>query len=203
MIVTAIEQAGKNKYRIYLEEEFAFVLYKGELSRFHIQEGREISKETLEMICSDVILKRAKKKAMYLLGLSDKTEQELRRKLEGDEYPDWAVDQALAYVKAFGYVNDNRVLENFIIGRKEKESQKSIYAKLSQKGFESEKIQAAMEILYDEDTEKKTIERLLKKKRYSPESADQKEKQKMAAYLARKGFSYRAVSKAMDWNPDD
>ena len=43
MIVTAIEQTAKNKYRIYIEEEFAFVLYKGELSRFHIHEGGEIS----------------------------------------------------------------------------------------------------------------------------------------------------------------
>ena len=36
MIVTNIEAVAKNKYKVYLDERFAFVLYKGELSRYRV-----------------------------------------------------------------------------------------------------------------------------------------------------------------------
>jgi len=37
MVVTAIEEYTKGKFKIYLDEEFAFVLYKGELRRFKME----------------------------------------------------------------------------------------------------------------------------------------------------------------------
>ena len=34
--VTKIEDLDKKRSKVYLDEEFAFVLYKGELSQYHI-----------------------------------------------------------------------------------------------------------------------------------------------------------------------
>ena len=36
MTVTRIEAVTKTKYKVYLDGKFAFVLYKGELSRYGI-----------------------------------------------------------------------------------------------------------------------------------------------------------------------
>ena len=36
MIVTKIEPCTKTKFKIYIDETFKFVLYKGEVSRFGI-----------------------------------------------------------------------------------------------------------------------------------------------------------------------
>jgi len=60
MIVTKIEPCTKTKFKIYLDETFAFVLYKGEVSRFCIKIGEELSPETEQKIRQEVILKRAK-----------------------------------------------------------------------------------------------------------------------------------------------
>ena len=49
MTVTQTEAAGTgNRYRVYLDGQFAFVLYKGELSRYHIRPGRELEPKELE-----------------------------------------------------------------------------------------------------------------------------------------------------------
>ena len=45
MIVTQTEPLTKTKWKVYLDGKFAFVLYKGELSRFHITQGEELSEE--------------------------------------------------------------------------------------------------------------------------------------------------------------
>ena len=60
MIVTKIEPCTKTKFKIYIDETFKFVLYKGEVSRFGIRIGEEIPPETEEKIRTEVLLKRAK-----------------------------------------------------------------------------------------------------------------------------------------------
>jgi len=63
MVVTRVEAVTKTKYKVYVDGQFAFILYKGELSRFHIAEDQELSQESYEKIRTEVILKRAKKLA--------------------------------------------------------------------------------------------------------------------------------------------
>ena len=67
MIVTKVEPLSKTKYKIYLNHQFAFVLYKGELRSYKISDGRELSEEELDEIREKILLKRAKKRAMHLL----------------------------------------------------------------------------------------------------------------------------------------
>ena len=45
MIVTKIEPCTKTKFKIYIDETFKFVLYKGEVSRFGIRIGEEIRRK--------------------------------------------------------------------------------------------------------------------------------------------------------------
>ena len=57
MTVTKIEAVpnSKNKYKIYVDEQFAFVLYKGELSRYKIKEDVEVSQELIEEIKNELV----------------------------------------------------------------------------------------------------------------------------------------------------
>ena len=43
MIVTQITGMTRARYKIYVDDQFAFVLYKGELREFGMEEGKEIS----------------------------------------------------------------------------------------------------------------------------------------------------------------
>ncbi len=67
MVVTKVEMLTKIKYKVYLDEEFAFVLYKGELSHYRIVEGTLLEEDTVQEILQKVICKRAKLRAMHLL----------------------------------------------------------------------------------------------------------------------------------------
>ena len=102
MIVTRIEPLAKARYKVYIDGEFCFVLYKGELSRFGIRVDEEVEEQTVEKILSEVILKRAKLRCLRLLEDMDRTETALRDKLKQGYYPQDIIDQAVAYVKSFG-----------------------------------------------------------------------------------------------------
>lgn len=193
-----IEPVTKTKFRVYLDGQFAFILYKSELSSCRLEDGDEVTEEKIEQILSEIILKRAKQKAMTLLQNMDRTESELRSRLLMQEFPENIVDQALRYVKSYGYVDDRRYVENFIFSRKSRKSKKEIYAELGRKKVDGAIIEEMMELCYEKTDSGEAIRHLLRKKHYDPESADDSTKQKIFSYLARKGFSYGEIKKAME-----
>ncbi|KMZ54706.1 regulatory protein RecX [Dorea sp. D27] len=203
MTVTKIERVTKTRYRIYVDGQFAFILYKGELSRYLISEEEEITEETFERIRTEVILKRARLKAMHLLNDMDRTEGQLRTKLRQGGYTEDMVDAAVDYVKSFGYVNDDAYVRRFIMGRKERKSKREISGALCQKGIPKEQIDAAMEECYGKEDSHAAIRKILEKKKYDPATAQDAEKRRIMGYLTRKGFSYddiRQVIQVSEWN---
>ena len=203
MVVTKIEAVTKNKYKVYLDEQFAFVLYKGELSRYRIAIDETVSVEMYEKIRQEVILKRGKLRALHLLNVMGRSEEQLRQKLRLGNYPEDIIDMVIDYVKAFGYINDLEYAQNFIESRKDKKSRKEIYALLCQKGLKGEDIDVAFQECYEENDAKEAICTLLRKKSYDPESAEWEETQKILGFLMRKGFRYediRQVIQVSDWN---
>ena len=133
MVVTKVEMLTKIKYKVYLDEEFAFVLYKGELSHYRIVEGTLLEEDTVQEILQKVICKRAKLRAMHLLEDMDRSESALREKLRQGLYPPEAVEAAISYVKSFGYLDDARYAENFVQSRKASKSRREILYQLCQK----------------------------------------------------------------------
>lgn len=203
MIITKVESLTKTKFRIYIDEHPAFVLYQGEVKRYRLREGEEIEAALYEKIRKEVVLKRAKLRAMHLLTDMGRTEAQLRTKLLRGGYPEDIVQDAITYVKSFGYINDAAYARSFIDSRKEKKSKREIYAALVEKGVAREEIDLAMEECYEPEDSGNAIKLLLEKRNYDPEHADPKETQKIMGYLTRKGFRYediRRVIQLSDWN---
>lgn len=193
MNVTKVEAVTKTKWKVELDGQFAFVLYKGELSRFSIQEGGELSEEVYHQIKKNVVLKRAKLRAMHLLTDMARTEAGLREKLKQGLYPEDVVEDAIAYVKSFGYLDDYQYAENFIESRRSSKSKKEIYALLCGKGVPQEKIELAMENCYDHGGEQEAIRQIIRKKHVDITHLSGQELQKIYGYLARKGFRYEDI----------
>lgn len=189
MTVTKLEAVTKTRYKVFLDGEFAFVLYKGELSRYGITQGALLEAHIYDEVMKDVILKRAKLRAMHLLEDMDRTESGLREKLTLGLYPAEAIEGAVGYVKSFGYIDDLRYAKQYVNSRKQSKSRREIYALLCGKGISKEKIEAAFEECYETDGEKDAIRRLIHKKRKNPSQLTE-ELSKLYGYLSRKGFRY-------------
>lgn len=193
MIVTEIEPYTRTKFKVYLDGKFAFVLYKGELSRYGIRKEGEISAGIVEKIETEVVLKRAKLRAMHLLADMDRTEAALREKLKQGCYTQEMIDRAVDYVKSFGYLDDARYAENFVRSRQDTKSRKEIRAALMQKGVSAELAEQAFESCYEDGGEEEAVRSIFRKKRFDPMTAEESEKQRIYGYLARKGFKYETI----------
>lgn len=200
MTVTEITEVSKSRKKIWIDEEFAFVLYNGELRSYGIEQDKEISEEAYHAIMTQLLPKRAKLRAMNLLQRRSYTVDQLKDKLAMGGYPGVIVEEAIEYVASFNYVNDERYACDFIECNKEKKSKRRIFQDLAARGISGELAQAAWEQTAGEDAgelEKEQILHWIQKKNFDSRAASPKEKQKMMAFLYRKGFSADNIRNAL------
>lgn len=200
MFVTKIEEFTKNRNKIYIDEEFAFVLYKGELRLFGVKEGAQLSEESYAEIMTRLLPKRAKMRAMNLLQSRDYTRKALSDKLSAGLYPMPVIEQALDYVASYRYIDDVRYAKSYIHYNCERKSRRAIGQDLTKKGVSKADIQKAWQEWCADGNmqdEEEQIRNLLEKKKFDAIKADTKERQKVYAFLLRKGYSMESVSRAM------
>ncbi len=200
MTVTDITPITKSRYRIVLNEEITFVLYKGEMNRLNIRRGEEVMKDTYLHIFHEILPKRAKLRCMNLLQTKDYTHRQLEDKLKQGEYPKEIIEDAIAYVESYGYVDDEKYVRDFIEYNISKKSRMRIENDLMRKGIRRELIDKIFDELKEdgmEIDEITMIRELMLKKNYNFQSATYEEKRKMYAFLSRKGFCSDVIGRAL------
>lgn len=200
MLVTRIEELSKSRARVYIDEEFAFVLYKGEMRSFHIREGEEVKEEDYRSILEEILPKRAKLRAMNLLKSREYTVKQLYDKLKAGGYPENIIELALDYVGSYHYTDDLRYATAFIRSHEGSRSRRRIEQDLLGKGIDRSVLKQAWEDWEEEggsQDEASMIRELLEKKGFDPEHADRKQRQKLYGFLMRKGFPGELVRRAV------
>lgn len=204
MTITGLEQMTKTKFKVFADEEFAFVLTKSELALLELSEGSEISDDLYRHITDELLLKKAKLKALNLLKARDYTEAALRDKLKADFYPPFLIDRAVDYVKSYNYINDERFIDNFCRLNKDTMSRQMLVFKLRQKGAPPQLIDDYMSEFETDSTPQ--LLRLIKNKCGDDTAGymeDAKKKQKLMGYLLRRGYSYSEIREAIRISLDD
>lgn len=189
MLVIRIRPVTRQKYRIEAEGLPPFVLYKGEVSRYHIEEDKDLSMETYREILEEVLIKRAKLRTLRLLEQGDRTKKGLENKLEQNGYPPEAVEEAIAYAESFHYIDDKRYAVNYIQNQRGCKGRARIMMELRNKGVSQEDIDFAFQETEEGADTRERIRELIRKKRKSQGTMEEKERQKLYGFLMRRGFA--------------
>lgn len=196
--VDRIEPLDKRRSKVFLDGDFAFVLYNGELGRYGIEEGCLLTEAAHRRVMSEAILPRAREKAVLLLKASGRTEKELRLRLKRAWFPEEAVEDTVAFLKEYHYLDDEAYVRNYLELYGNRKSRAEIIFTLQQKGADRELIrELCAELEPDEESQ---IRALLAKRRYDAAGASLPEKRRMAAYLSRRGYAAETIRRALDGN---
>lgn len=194
--VTEYRQLGRGKLSVCLDNGTELVLYQSEADRVGLKPDGCVSGEAYERLLHEIVGKRAIRRAMHLLMQTDRTEHQLCEKLAQGGYPQACIEQALAYVKSFHYLDDLRYARCYIRNRQEQASRQSLRQKLAHRGVDPDTIELALEEEYEAD-ETEGIRRLLEKRRFAPDACDEREFRRTYQYLMRRGFRGSDILKEM------
>ena len=199
MTILSIEELpGKKvkKSKVRLQGGEDLCLYMKEVNRLGLKAGDELTDEVYEDIMTMILIPRAKKRAMHLLEKQDRTRANLAQKLREGGYPTRAVEEAVAYVESYHYIDDDRYARNYIRYHQEGKSRRRIFEDLLKKGVAKDVIESALEEEYSASEEDQILD-LLRKKHYDLETADLKEKSKIYRFLLGRGFSYQTIDRIL------
>lgn len=199
MLISRVEPAKnrKGKVRIVLEDGTCLALYASEARGLPSEPGAELTEEQYQAVLQEVLLPRAKRYAMHLLEQMDRTERQLRDKLRDKDYPEAAIDGAVAYVEGYHYVDDFRYACNYVRGHAQTRSRAQLSQELLARGVSRDNIARALDAEYLDADEGEKIQAWLEKKHYDAGTADAKETRRMYQFLLRRGFQADEVMRAL------
>ena len=193
MLVTKLEPFG-SRVKIYINNDFAFVLYKGEISKYGLKEGREIPSNTYSVIMNK-LFDRGKERALYMLDKSYKTKRYVMDKLKAGLYPESIIDKVVSFLEEINLINDLRYAEMYIDYKRGSKSKKQIVQDLYVKGVDKKLIDQAFE---DSDfSDRESLNKYIEKRKNKYDLSDRKDIQKFYSYLVSKGYSYGDVKDAL------
>ena len=144
--------------------------------------------------------KSARRKAMLLLEHMDRTEKGLSDRLRQAGFSAEAVEDAMNYVRSYGYLNDLRYAENYISFRINSKSRQKILQELAGKGIDRETALSAWESAAEVETpdELAVLRSTVLKKCQEETVPDEKAMRRLQSFLLRRGFSYGDISHVLD-----
>jgi regulatory protein len=154
---------------------------------------------------------RTVQRAVKLLAAKPRSVEELRERLLEKQWADEAaVDYALAKLKEYGYLDDERFAFGFASYRVRQKpvGRQRLARDLQTKKVSKETADAALELVYQETPEEELIARAIEKRvRLRGRPATRQETKSLYDHLLRLGFSYdliiRKVREASDASVED
>lgn len=193
--VDEVISINNKKAKVKLDSGFTFALYKGEIRKYGIKQDDYINDETVSVIFEEILPKRARERALYLIERAPKTERQVRDKLKADLYPEAIIDYVISFLKKYGFVDDMSYALNYIQVKTGSKSIMRMKQDLMLKGVSKDIISKALD---ESDTdEEKSLIRLIEKKISKYDLNDIKEKKRFYLLLMRNGYSFDSIERAI------
>jgi len=187
--ITALKAQKRNRNRIsvYLDGEYAFGLSR--IVAAWLQIGQDLDEARIAELKAQDAGETAFQRALRLLNHRDRSESEITERLREQSVPEENITEVIERLRRSELVNDQRFAETWVENRSEfrPRSRRALTYELRGKGISPDTIQDVLDSFQDEKAAyaaaQKYSQRL--KQLEWPEF-----RQKVCAFLARRGFNY-------------
>jgi len=196
--ITAIRpQRRPGRYNIMVDDTFAIAISEKVLVDLHLTLGKELDEAHLAEAARAEDASKALNAALRLLEVRPRSESEIRTRLDQHGYGKPLIDEIIAKLRGYGFVDDVQFTNAWIESRSRSQPAgvHKLRSELSQKGVAKETIETAISEISDDDQFELASKAL--KKRTKPDITTFEERQaayaRDAGYLARRGFGWNTI----------
>ena len=160
--------------------------------------GTPFDREAFDAFLSERSYPFAMEKAIALLAMRPRTQQEIADALRKNAYPARTIARVMARFDEAGYINDTNFAEQWAASRTGKGmGARRIRMELRRKGVDGDAIDEALSSI-DEDEMLSGALKAARKAASGKDISDPKDRQKVLAALARRGYGYSEAKQALD-----
>jgi regulatory protein len=201
MHITDLEPQANNAERInvYVDGRYLLGVNAVIVLRMELHVGQELLPEQLEQLRSEEAEQQAVDRALNYLSFRPRSRAEVRRYLQRKETPPDIIDAALERLDRLDFVNDRAFVEFWVENRDKfnPRGARALKNELRMKGVERD----IVDELVDKDADEELALRAARKKAaslaHTPGIDYSAFRNKLGAFLQRRGFGYEVVKHAV------
>jgi len=196
-----IQKKHPKRRSIFLDGEFFCGVSEEVAAKFHLKSGMQIDENKLKEMLHEEELSKAKNYVYRILARRMYTSKEIRDKLLERGYMDEIIQEVIATMERYGYVNDQFYAEEWIRSRMNAKPKGKIALRqeLYRKGVDKSIIEDALSEAFDDSKENDMALDLAKRKVKSyGDSEPAVVKRKLQGFLLRRGFRYETVREVIE-----
>lgn len=199
-VITAIKpQKSKKRVNIYLDYKFGFGIDLENFTRLRLRVEMELTQKEIEEIVKKSEFQKTLDKLLRFATLRPRSEKEVKDWFSRRSVHESLHQELFNRLKRFDLIDDMRFTQWWIEQRTsfKPRGKRALEAELRNKGIKKEIISEVLE--ETEVDEEKMARELLEKKAYRWKNLPKLEvRQKMGAFLARKGFNWEIIEKVLN-----
>ncbi len=194
MKVTALKAQARNPKRVnvFLDGQFAFGLAKIEAIRLHV--GQELDEAAVARLQQADTEEQAYERAVKLLSIRPRSEDEIRRKLREHKVADQTIEAVLAHLRRAGLVDDAAFANYWVENRAafRPRSQRMLKAELKRKGVGEAALAHALTTTNDTEAAYTLAAKRVRSGKLAVAPYPDF-RRRLGDYLARRGFDYETI----------
>lgn len=198
MKITSREKSRDGRMiRIFLDDRYAFSIPHDAYTANHLYDRDELTEEQVAHIKQDILVQKAREKAVSLLMTRDRSQHEIRTRLVKAGFDEDVAEKVVADLKAIGYIDDSRFVLKYASDRIRTKalSKRALRYELEQKGIDRDLIDVALKDF--EPDEEEIALRAAKKKFGKYDPCEKSVEIKILKFLMHRGFSYETASSVL------
>ncbi|MEA3319607.1 MAG: recombination regulator RecX [Bacillota bacterium] len=197
----SVQQKNKERFNIFLDEEYAFAVYEATLLKFQLVKGRELDELDIEEILYSDQINKAYNAAVHYLSFRMRTEKEIEEYLKEKEYELFIIKEIVVRLREQGYLNDREFANAFVRTQVNTtlKGRGVMEQELLEKGVSKDIIVEVLELEYSQERELEHAVKLVLK--YAPKYKKDSFKimiQKVEQALVRKGYAFSVIQTAVE-----
>lgn len=197
-------QAGApGRFSVFIDGAFAFGINQDVLLEFGLKKGIELSVDVQRAILEREAHFKARSTALGFLAYRDRSEEEVRRRLERSGYSESAIEETVTYLIESGLLDDETFAVSYAEGRFRSGGYGPMRIRhdLRRKGVRPSAVERAVDRVFGNHDEQLSTALELGRRRWerlSGEKDDRKRRKKVFGYLVRRGFTHAMVRDILD-----
>lgn len=198
-VITKVQaQKAKNRFNIYINDEYAFPVDDDLLVRYRLIKGKELTKEDIEELREKGELSKGYQAALHYLNFKMRSEKEIVDYLKKKEYQ--TIDPIIDKLKTNRLINDEEYAKSFVRTNSllKLEGPKKIERTLYTKGLSKGDVLTGLDE-YSEDKQQENASKLAEKVLNRQRNKSSREMtQKIREQLMTHGFDSDVIQRTID-----
>ncbi len=194
-----VQKNHNDRVSVFVDDEYYASMFLDTAVKYGIKKDCEIDEEDFKKYLVESEQNLAFNKAFNYMNTALKTSKQMRDYLKKKGYDESTVDNVIAKLKEYNYINDRTFAEAYVNSYKSKYGKNMLKTKLIEKGVGKNIID---EVLEDYESSNAVIDKLLAKK-IGKNQLTHEFVTKCIRFLSSRGFSYDEINSAIRRYKDD